>query len=107
MTKIVKFPTPSSAVPSRSEVIKYLNDLGSDISDMLMWDPTLSIKWRENNLDAMQILEVIKDKNIVDGPRLDKHGDWVIELEKKWVGRRKVRVTVAVGKHYLDVIKVT
>lgn len=46
-----------------------------------------------------QMLEVIRNGEPNDGPRLDMYGDWRIRLVRKVSGRR-VQVVVAVAETY-------
>jgi len=52
-----------------------------------------------------QMLEVIQNGEVIDGPRLDKFGDWRIKLSRKVAGRR-VQVVVAVMETYFVAVTV-
>ncbi len=59
----------------------------------------LRLRLEQRHVSMRQMLEVIRNGEVIDGPRLDKFGDWRIKLARKVAGRR-VQVVVAVAETY-------
>lgn len=60
---------------------------------------------KQRNASSMQIFDVLRNGKGVDGPKLDKHGDWRIKLKHYSCGRN-VQVVVVFNEKSLTVVTV-
>ena len=96
---MIPFPVPQSPPPSREELVARLRALAFQTTNMRMDHPHLQERLAQRSITMRQMLEVIRNGEANDGPRLDRYGDWRIRLVRKVMGRR-VQVVVAVAETY-------
>ena len=65
--------------------------------------PHFQKRLQERRITMRQVIEVLRQGKIVDGPAKDEWGDWRVKLQRRVAGRR-VQVVVAVKEEYLDVV---
>ena len=99
MSEVIPFPVPKTPPPSREELVARLRALAMQSSNMRMDHPHLQKRFAQRGITMRQMLEVIRNGDAIDGPRLDPWGDWRIKLVRKVAGRR-VQVVVAVAETY-------
>lgn len=95
------------AIPPGSlrELVKKVNELAQN-SENVFWDnPHVQQRMRERKITMRQIFDVLRNGKGVDGPTLDKYGDWRIKL-KRFSAGRIVQVVVVVGDSRLEVVTV-
>ena len=105
MSEIVPFPVPNTPPPTREELLSRLRALALQSANMRMEHPHLRLRLAQRGITMRQMLEVIQNGEVIDGPRLDKFGDWRIKLSRKVAGRR-VQVVVAVMETYFVAVTV-
>lgn len=67
--------------------------------------PHFRDRLRERDITMRQVLATIEKGDLIDGPKLDQHGDWRIKL-KRYVAGRKVQIVLAVSHAKSTVITV-
>ncbi|PIS01733.1 MAG: hypothetical protein COT84_00835 [Chlamydiae bacterium CG10_big_fil_rev_8_21_14_0_10_35_9] len=63
------------------------------------------MRMRERNVSSRQIFDVLRNGKGIDGPKLDKYGDWRIKL-KRFSAGRIVQVVIVVKSNHLEVVTV-
>jgi hypothetical protein len=105
MDKLVAFSQPKVG----SETLEALTDRARSLSKEtknIYWDsPHVQQRMRERNVTIRQILDVLRNGKGVDGPTLDKYGDWRIKM-KRYSAGRTVQVVVVVNEDHLEVVTV-
>lgn len=90
--EVIAFPTPS-AVPSRDELLTRVREAVT--SGRVAFDsPHFRERLTQRSISMRQVMEVLKHGTAIDGPKLDRFGDWRLKLQRKVAGRR-VQVVVA------------
>jgi hypothetical protein len=105
MSKVEPFPQPKSPPETLTELEKRTHELAKD-SGNVYWDsPHVQLRMKERNVTTRQIFDVLRHGKGIDGPTLDKYGDWRIKL-KRYSAGRVVQVVVVVKQHHLEIVTV-
>jgi len=96
---VIAFPAPKTPPPTREELVARVRLLAADTMNMRMDHPHLRERMALRHITMRQMLEVVRNGEANDGPKLDRYGDWRIRLSRKVAGRR-VQVVVAVMETY-------
>lgn len=105
MGEIEKFPKPKILPESLKELVERAHRLSKESKNVFFDAPHARQRMRERNVTIRQIFDVLRFGKGIDGPTLDRFGDWRIKLSRYSAGR-KVQVVVAVKKKRLEVITV-
>lgn len=101
--KIIAFPSPSGR-PSRDELLERVRTAVA-AGKLALDHPHFKERLAERSISMRQVLEVLKHGNVIDGPKLDRYGDWRLKLQRKVAGRR-VQVVVAVEGELVTAVTV-
>lgn len=75
-------------------------------SENVFWDnPHVQLRMRERGVTTRQMFDVLRSGKGIDGPTLDKYGEWRIKL-KRYSAGRVVQVVVVVKKDHLEIVTV-
>ena len=75
-------------------------------SENVYWDnPHVQLRMRERRVTSRQIFDVLREGKGIDGPTLDKYGDWRIKM-KRFSAGRVVQVVVVVKEDHLEIVTV-
>ena len=105
MNKILSFKQPKNPAEPLKNLVRKVHQLAQD-SENVFWDnPHVQDRMKERNVCSRQMLDVLRNGKGVDGPWLDKYGDWRIKL-KRYTAGRIVQVVVAVKTNHIEAITV-
>ena len=105
MGKLITFPEPSVPPGTLEELVKQAHALAKR-SENVFWDnPHVQLRMRERKVTIRQIFDVLREGKGVDGPTLDKCGDWRIKM-KRFSAGRVVQVVVVVKEDHLEIVTV-
>lgn len=105
MGDLVLLPKPKVSAGTLKELVNKTHHLAKKSENIFMDNPHVKLRMRERNVTIRQILDVLRHGKGVDGPNLDKYGDWRIKL-KRFSAGRSVQVVVVVKNDHLEVITV-
>ncbi len=101
----MEFPNPGQSPESLEELVKKANELAKNSENVWIDCPHVKERMHERNVTTRQIFDVLRYGKGVNGPTLDKHGDWRIKL-KRYSAGRVVQVVIVVKKSHVEVITV-
>lgn len=101
---VVQFQDPKQQ-PSREALLKLLRELAQDSRHMRMDNPHVKHRMDLRHVTMRQVLDVVRNGEVVSGPTLDKYGDWRLKLKRLTAGRR-VQVVVAITPKHFSVVTV-
>jgi hypothetical protein len=105
VSKIESFPAPENSADSLEVLVEKTHELSKN-SENVFWDnPHVQLRMRERKVTIRQIFDVLRKGKGIDGPTLDKYGDWRIKL-KRYSAGRVVQVVVVVKKDHLEIVTV-
>jgi hypothetical protein len=105
MGKLIPIPTPNVPLRTLEELVETAHQLAKKTENVFFDAPHVQLRMRERNVTIRQILDVLRHGKGIDGPNLDKYGDWRIKL-KRFSAGRSVQVVVVVKDDYLEVVTV-
>ncbi|MES2273707.1 MAG: DUF4258 domain-containing protein [Chlamydiota bacterium] len=105
MSEHVSFPEPKQSPESLEKLVERAHELAKHSENVWMDNPHVQTRIRERNITNRQIFDVLRRGKGIDGPNLDKHGEWRIKL-KRYSAGRIVQVVVIVKKQHLEIITV-
>jgi len=105
VSKIESFPQPKDPQESLDALVAKAHELAKDSGNVFWDNPHVQLRMRERNVTTRQIFDVLRNGKGIDGPTLDKHGDWRIKLKRYSVGR-VVQVVVVVKEDHLEIVTV-
>ncbi|MFI5334477.1 MAG: DUF4258 domain-containing protein [Chlamydiales bacterium] len=105
MGKVVKMPNPKTRRRSLDEWAVIAHEV-SKKSENVYWDsPHVQLRMRERKVTIRQIFDVLRHGKGIDGPTLDRYGDWRIKL-KRFSAGRVVQVVVVIQESRLEIVTV-
>ena len=105
MSEVLNFPHPKMPPESLDELVRRTKKLAIN-SENVFWDnPHVRLRAKERGVTSRQMFDVLRNGKGIDGPILDKYGDWRIRM-KRFSAGRTVQVVVVVKKEYLEVVTV-
>lgn len=105
MGELVSMPKPKISPGSLEELVRKTHEL-AEKSENVYWDsPHVQQRMKERKVTVRQIFDVLRHGKGIDGPNLDKYGDWRIKL-KRFSAGRVVQVVVVVQTNRLEVVTV-
>jgi len=105
MSELVPFPHPKTSPESLDSLVHKTHELAQK-SENVYWDnPHVQLRMRERNVTVRQMFDVLRNGRGIDGPTLDKYGDWRVKL-KRFAAGRMVQVVVVVKENHLEVVTV-
>jgi hypothetical protein len=105
MSELIAFPLPKAPPESLETLVERTHALAKKSENVFLDHPHTKQRMRERKVTIRQILDVLRQGKGIDGPTLDKHGDWRIKL-KRFSAGRTVQVVVVVKDSYLEVVTV-
>lgn len=105
MTEQIPFPEPEHPLEPLEKLVDRAHELAKHSENVWFDNPHVRIRMRERNVSSRQILDVLRHGKGIDGPNLDKYGEWRIKL-KRYSAGRVVQVVVVVKKLHLEVVTV-
>jgi hypothetical protein len=107
MSERVSFPeTETEQFPeSLEKLVEKTHELAKYSENVWMDSPHVQGRIRERNVSTRQIFDVLRNGKGIDGPNLDKYGEWRIKL-KRYSAGRIVQVVVVVKKRHLEIVTV-
>lgn len=105
MGELITFPEPNVPPGTLEELVKQAHELAKR-SENVYWDnPHVQLRMRERKVTIRQIFDVLREGKGIDGPTLDKYGDWRIKM-KRFSAGRVVQVVVVVKEDHLEIVTV-
>lgn len=105
MGELITLPEPNVPPGTLEELVKKAHEL-SKRSENVYWDsPHVQQRMRERKVSNRQIFDVLRAGKGIDGPTLDKYGDWRIKM-KRFSAGRVVQVVVVVKEDHLEIVTV-
>lgn len=104
MVELIAFPEANDPPASLEELVDRVQALALKSENVFFNTPHVKVRMKERNVTIRQILDVLRHGKGIDGPILDKYGDWRIKM-KRYTAGRSVKVVVVVKK-YLEVVTV-
>jgi len=101
MSELIPFPEPDSL----DELVEKTHKLAEDSANVSWGSPHVQQRMRERNVSIRQIFDVLRHGKGIDGPTLDKYGDWRIKL-KRFTAGRVVQVVAVVKSDHLEIVTV-
>lgn len=101
---VLLFPEPDWK-PSREELLALLRELANDTINMRIDAPHVQDRMEKRHISMRQVLDVVRNGEVIDGPKLDQYGDWRLKLKRLSAGRR-VQVVVAITKVNFSLVTV-
>ncbi len=98
-------PTPKVAPDTLEALVEKAHQLAKRSENVYLDNPHTQLRMKERKVSIRQIFDVLRHGKGVDGPTLDKYGDWRIKL-KRFTAGRSVQVVVVVKKDYLEIVTV-
>ena len=105
MGELILMPTPKVPPGTLEAIVDKAHRLAKRSENVYFDNPHVRLRMNERNISIRQILDVLRQGKGVDGPNLDKYGDWRIKL-KRFSAGRSVQAVVVVKDDYLEVITV-
>ena len=105
MSKQVPFPEPEHLAEPLEKLVNRTHELAQTSEYVWMDNPHVQTRMRERNVSVRQIFDVLRNGKGIDGPNLDKYGEWRIKL-KRYTAGRVVQVVAVVKKQHLEVVTV-
>lgn len=105
MGELIAFPEPRVPPGTLEELVKKAQELAKR-SENVYWDsPHVQLRIRERKVTSRQIFDVLREGKGIDGPTLDKYGDWRIKM-KRFSAGRVVQVVIVVKEDHLEIVTV-
>ncbi len=105
MGEIIAFQESNVPFITLEEMVKKAHELAKNSEDVY-WDaPHVQQRMKERQVTIRQILHVLREGKGIDGPTLDKYGDWRIKM-KLFSAGRTVQVVLVVREDHLEIITV-
>ena len=105
MGKIVPLPKPSAPKKSLEQLVRKVHEQAKKSENVFCDNPHVKQRMRQRNVSMRQIFDVLRHGKGIDGPSLDKYGDWRIKL-KRFSAGRIVQVVVVVKSNHLEIVTV-
>ncbi|NGX57401.1 MAG: hypothetical protein K940chlam3_00292 [Chlamydiae bacterium] len=105
MSNILPFPKPNTLKESLEELVQRTHLLAQDSSNVFWDNPHVQLRMKQRKVSTRQLFDVLRNGKGIDGPTLDKYGDWRIKLIRYTAGR-EVQVVVVVNKDDLEIVTV-
>lgn len=105
MGELVPLPIQNPSPRTLEELVEKAHKLAEKAENVYFDNPHVQLRMHERKVSIRQIIDVLKHGKGIDGPSLDKYGDWRIKL-KRFSAGRSVQVVVAVKDNHLEVITV-
>lgn len=105
MGEQVLFPKSEHSPEPLETLVERTHQLAKRSENVWMDDPHVRTRMKERKVTIRQVLDVLRNGKGIDGPNLDKHGEWRIKL-KRYSAGRVVQVVAVVKKHHLEVVTV-
>lgn len=105
MGKTYRFPVPTHPAETLDELVAKVHKLSKKSEKVFLDIPHNQIRMRERKVTSAQIFDVLRSGKGIDGPTLDKYGDWRIKLSRYTAGRT-VQVVVVVKNDHIEVVTV-
>jgi hypothetical protein len=99
------FPKPEEAPGSLENLVKTTHRMAQDSENVWLDNPHVRARMEERKVSIRQIFDVLRNGKGIDGPSLDKYGEWRIKL-KRYSAGRIVQVVVVVKNDHVEVITV-
>lgn len=105
MGELISFPQPKTVPYSLEELVRRAHELAKDSANVYWDNPHVQLRIKERNVSTRQIFDVLRNGKGVDGPTLDKYGDWRIKL-KRFSAGRLIQVVLVVKADHLEIVTV-
>lgn len=105
MGEVIHLLTPKASPVTLEELVERAHQLAKKSENVYLDHPHAQIRMKERSVSIRQIHDVLRHGKGVDGPKLDKYGDWRIKL-KRFSAGRSVEVVVVVKDGHLEVVTV-
>ncbi len=105
MSELLPFPQPAIASETLEELVTRTHELAKNSASVFWDNPHVQLRMKERKVTSRQMFDVLRNGKGIDGPTLDKYGDWRIKL-KRFSAGRIVQVVVVVKKDRLEVVTV-
>ena len=105
MGELIPLPEPKVPPGSLEELVRRTHELAERSDNIYLDNPHVRLRMKERGVTIRQILDVLRQGKGMDGPTLDKYGDWRIKL-KRFSAGRIVQVVVVVKDNHLEVVTV-
>ena len=105
MGELIPLPKPSVPEGTLNELVEKTHHLAKRSDNVFMDNPHVQLRMNERKVTMRQVFDVLRHGKGVDGPTLDKYGDWRIKL-KRFSAGRTVQVVVVVKDGYLEIVTV-
>lgn len=79
------------------EAVEKIHEIASKSENVFFLSSHAKDRARTRNASSRQIFDVLRNGKGIDGPKLGKHGDWVVKLKHYTCGR-PVQVVVALNE---------
>lgn len=104
MGELIPLPKTSSE-KSLEELVEKTHELAKRSENVYFDSPHVQLRMRERKVSIRQMFDVLRNGKGIDGPTLDKYGDWRIKL-KRFSAGRSVQVVVVVKYDHLEIVTV-
>src|ERR1700733_14857042 len=101
MSKVGSFPRPENPPESLENLVEKVHELAKNSDNIYLDNPHVQLRMKERKVTIRQILDVLRHGKGVDGPNLDRYGDWRIKL-KRFSAGRSVQVVIVVKSSHLE-----
>lgn len=105
MSEVIPFPQPIQALHSLEELVQKVHEFAKTSDNVWIDCPHIKERMNQRNVTTRQIFDVLRKGRGIDGPTLDKFGDFRIKL-KKYSAGRDVQAVVVVKESHVEVITV-
>ena len=105
MGELIPLPIPKIPSGTLEELVEKTHQLAKKSENIYLDNPHVQLRMKERKVTIRQIFDVLRHGKGVDGPTLDKYGDWRIKL-KRFSAGRSVQAVVVVKNDYLEVVTV-
>ena len=105
MGELISLPTPAVPPGTLKELVEKAHQLAKKSEHVFLDNPHVQLRMRERKVTIRQIFDVLTHGKGVDGPTMDKYGDWRIKL-KRFSAGRSVQVVAVVKDNYLEIVTV-
>src|SRR5579863_2069664 len=105
MSERVLFPEIEQCSETLDILVSRTQELAKNSENVWMDNPHVQLRMRERSVTSRQIFDVLRNGKGIDGPTLDKYGDWRIKL-KRFSAGRVVQVVVVVKMQHLEIVTV-
>lgn len=105
MAEHFQFPDPNISKLTLDEITGKTHELSKNSEKVWIDCPHVKQRMQERKISVRQILDVLRNGKGIDGPTVDKYGDFRIKLRRHTAGKM-VQMVIAFKEDHIEVVTV-